>query len=69
VLILEGARKHVARRSMVEMEQAISRRPGRLMPWVVLILYGAGIGMAWNFRAVLAHRLQSVFSTLLTAFH
>lgn len=65
VLILEGARKHVARRAMAEVEQAIGRRARRLMPWVVLTLYAAGIAMAWNYRAVLAHPLQSGFGTLL----
>jgi hypothetical protein len=65
-LILEGARKHVSRRAMGEVEQAIGRRARRLMPWVLLILYGAGVGMAWNYRAVLAHPFQSGFGTLLT---
>lgn len=66
VLILEGARKHVSRRSMMEVERAVGARARRLMPWVLLLLYGAGIGMAWNYRALLAHPLQSGFATLLT---
>jgi uncharacterized protein len=66
VLILEGARKHVTRRAMAEVEQAIGRRARQLMPWVLLMLYGAGIGMAWNWRAALAQPLQSRFGTLLT---
>lgn len=66
MLILEGARKHVARRAMLEVEQAIGRRARRLLPWVLLLLYGAGIGMAWNYRSILAHPLQSGFATLLT---
>lgn len=65
VLILEGARKHVGRRAMVEVEQAVGRRARQLMPWVLVVLFGAGIGMAWNYRAVLAHPLQSGFGTLL----
>lgn len=66
VLILEGVRKNVGRRAMAEVEQAIGRRARRLMPWALLILFGAGIGLAWNYRAVLAHPLQSGFGTLLT---
>lgn len=66
VLILEGVRKQVSRRAMAEVEQAIGRRARRIMPWVLLMLYGAGIGMAWNYRAVLADPWQSGFGTLLT---
>jgi len=66
VLILEDVRKHAPRRAMAQVEQAIGRRARRLMPWAVLMLYGAGIGMAWNYRAVLAHPLQSGFGMLLT---
>lgn len=65
VLILEGARKHVDRDAMRSVEQAIGRRARRIMPWVVLVLYGAGIGMAWNYRAVLAEPWRSGFGTLL----
>lgn len=65
VLILEGTRKHVDRRVMVSMERAIGQRARRLMPWVVLVLYGAGAAMAWTYRAVLAAPFQSVFGTLL----
>lgn len=66
VFILEGVRKHVDRRVMATMEQAIGQRARRLMPWVLLVLYGAGIGMAWTYRAVLLDPFQSVFGTLLT---
>jgi uncharacterized protein len=65
VLILGGARKYVDRHSMLVVEQAIGRRAHRLMPWVVIILYGAGIGMAWNYRALLVDPLRSGFGTLL----
>src|SRR3546814_13031906 len=36
------------------------------MPWVLLVLYGAGISMAWHYRSVLAHPMDSTFATLLT---
>lgn len=65
VLILESVREQVSRRAMTEVEQAIGRRARRLMPWVVVMLYGAGIAMAWNYRAVLAHPTQSTFGGLL----
>lgn len=66
VLMLEGVRKHVPREAMRQVEGAIGRRARRIMPWVLLVLYGAGIGMAWHYRTVLAHPLDSTFATLLT---
>lgn len=66
VLILEGARRHVDRDAMRAVEQAIGKRARRIMPWVLLVLYGAGLSMAWHYRAVLAHPLHSTFGTLLT---
>ncbi|SHH54591.1 CopD family copper resistance protein [Pollutimonas bauzanensis] len=66
VLILEGIRKNVARDAMREVERAIGRRARQIMPWTLLVLYSAGIGMAWNYRAILAHPLDSSFGTLLT---
>lgn len=66
VLILEGIRQPVGREFMRTLETAIARRARRLMPWVMLVLFGAGIGMAWQYRAALAHPLASSFATLLT---
>ncbi len=66
VLILEGIRKHVGRESMREVERAIGNRARQIMPWTLLVLYGAGIGMAWHYRTILAHPFDSSFGTLLT---
>ena len=66
VLILENVRKHVPDDVMRQMERAIGNRARRLMPWVVLVLYGAGISMAWQHREELAHPLASSFGLLLT---
>jgi hypothetical protein len=66
VLILESARKHVPRDMMRTLEMAIGVRARSLMPWVLLILYSAGIAMAWHHRAALAHPLDSSFGLLLT---
>ena len=43
VLILEGARRHVSPRVMTAIEIGIGRRATRVMPWVILTLYGSGI--------------------------
>lgn len=66
VLVLEGIRKHVPHDAMKSVEVAIGRRARRFMPFVILVLYGAGIGMAWQYRAALAHPLDSSFATLLS---
>ncbi|PLC50414.1 hypothetical protein CR159_08145 [Pollutimonas subterranea] len=66
VLMLEGVRKHVSRESMREIERAIGKRARQIMPWTLLVLYSAGIGMAWHYRSVLAHPFDSAFGTMLT---
>lgn len=66
VLMLEGIRRHVPAEAMRQVEAAIGRRARRFMPFVLLVLYGAGIAMAWQHRDVLAHPLATPFATLLS---
>lgn len=66
VLILESVRKHVPRDAMRTLEIAIGTRARNLMPWVLLVLYSAGIGMAWQHRTALAHPFESSLGLLLT---
>jgi hypothetical protein len=56
----------VGRETMRTVETAIGRRARRLMPFVMAILYGAGIAMACQYRDDLAHPLSSSFATLLS---
>lgn len=65
VLILEGIRKPLGRDAMRNVELAIGKRARRIMPYVILILFLAGIGMAWQFRSALAEPFGSHFATLL----
>ncbi len=65
VLILESIREPVGREVMRTIELAIARRAKRFMPFVMLVLFGAGIGMAWQYRSALAHPLASSFALLL----
>lgn len=67
VLILESVRRHVPARAMQAVETGIGRRARRLMPWVLLVLYGSGIGLAWSYRALLAQPLQSSVALLISA--
>lgn len=66
VVILDGARRHAPAAAMRLVESGIGRRARRVMPWVLLVLYGSGLGMAWHHRAALAHPLASSFAFLLT---
>ncbi|WMD22098.1 hypothetical protein RAS12_06910 [Achromobacter seleniivolatilans] len=66
VLVLESVRKHVPRDAMRLLEVQIGTRVRKLIPWVLLVLYSAGIGMAWQHRAALAHPFSSSFGLMLT---
>lgn len=65
VLILEAVRKPVGREAMRPVEAEIGRRARRIMPFVIAVLYSAGIAMAWQYRDVLAHPFGSSFAMLL----
>jgi hypothetical protein len=66
VLILENVRKHVPREAMRAVERGIGTVARRVMPWVILLLFAAGLGMAYHHRAALAHPLASSFAFMLT---
>lgn len=66
IVILEGVRKHLPREMMREVERAIGNRAITLMPWTLLALYSAGVGLAWQYRDALAQPLSSSFGFLLT---
>ncbi|PMY38024.1 MULTISPECIES: CopD family copper resistance protein [Pseudomonas] len=66
VLFLENIRKQLPAKLMVLLEQGIADRARQLMPWVLLALFGAGLGMVWvRYLPVLAVPLASSFGTLL----
>lgn len=66
VLFLERIRKQLPAKVMVLLEQGIGRRARQLMPWVLLVLFGAGIAMVWlRYRPVLARPWETSFGTLL----
>jgi hypothetical protein len=66
VLILSTIRHAVGREAMRAVETAVGRRARRVMPYVIAVLYGAGLALAWQYRDALAHPLDSSFATLLT---
>lgn len=66
VLVLEHIRKPVGHEVMRTVEGAIGRRARQVMPFVIAVLYAAGIAMAWQYRDVLSHPFDSSFATLLS---
>ncbi|MFD2641996.1 CopD family copper resistance protein [Pseudomonas japonica] len=66
VLFIGGIRQQLPDRLMMMLEHAIGQRARRLMPWVLLVLFGAGAGMVRErYLAQLAAPLDSPFGTLL----
>lgn len=54
VVLLAGARRHLPPDVARTTEQALADRAVAVMPWVLMVLYGAGLGLAWQHRAALA---------------
>lgn len=65
VVMLEGVRKHLPQATVHAVERAIGNRATAVMPWVLLLLYVAGAGLAWQHRAALAQPLASSFGLIL----
>ncbi|PJI49218.1 MAG: hypothetical protein CTR55_07560 [Pseudomonas sp.] len=67
VLILESIHRHVPARAMKMVEGALGRRLRRVMPWVILTLFGSGLSMLHlRYAPLLADPLASPFATLLS---
>src|SRR5690554_7194806 len=65
VLMLEGIRKRLPRDTMRSVEIEIGLRARKIMPWVLLVLYTAGIALAWNYREALASPFSRPLGLLL----
>jgi hypothetical protein len=66
VVILGGIERKLPARTMLPVEQALGTRAVAVMPWVLLLLYAAGLAMAWQHRALLAQPLASSLGLLLS---
>jgi hypothetical protein len=66
VVMLQGVRKHLPQETLRALERAIGDRATAVMPWVLLTLYAAGAGLAWQHRTALAQPLAGSFGLLLT---
>ena len=66
VLMLEPLRPQLPREAMRQLESAVGQRARRVMPWVLISLYGAGVAMVWiAYAPLLADPLSSRFGLLL----
>ncbi|MEE1923919.1 hypothetical protein V0R50_17845 [Pseudomonas sp. 148P] len=66
VLFIGGIRQQLPDRLMMMLEHAIGQRARRLMPWVLLVLFGAGVGMVRErYVPQLSTPLDSPFGLLL----
>lgn len=59
VVLLAQVHSRVPKQHMLPVEQALGSRTIAIMPWVLLVLYSAGAGLAWQHRSVLAHPWDS----------
>ncbi|PWK35696.1 hypothetical protein [Pseudomonas sp. OV226] len=66
VVIWHRARQQLADTAQVTADQAIAVCSRKVLHGVVVLLYGAGISLAWRYREVLSHPLDSRFGTLLS---
>ncbi|MGE7958278.1 hypothetical protein ACQKQA_17135 [Pseudomonas sp. NPDC089530] len=65
VCIWQAARRQLASGVQMAADQAIAVRSRKVLHGVVLLLYGAGMGLAWHHRGALSQPLGSSFATLL----
>lgn len=66
VMILSRAARSLDTEPRERLSKALGQRARQVMHWVVLVLYGAGLGLAWHYRAALAAPFASSLGTLLT---
>ncbi|MDB1144949.1 MAG: hypothetical protein KGV48_001240 [Alcaligenaceae bacterium] len=67
VLLLEGVRKQVSDRFMKAFELAFGNQAVKVMPFVIIGLFGSGLGMLWLRYLPMIHApLSSSFALLLT---
>jgi hypothetical protein len=66
VMILSRAARQLPAEPREQLSKALGQRARGVMHWVILTLYGTGLALAWNFRALLVEPFASSFATLLS---
>lgn len=67
VLLLPGVRRRLPAATGRRLDMAFAAQARAVMPWVLAVLYLAGLGLAWHHRGALAQPLGSHFAMLLWA--
>lgn len=66
VAVLGRVRQQIEPSLMQQVDKAVGARLRVVLHWVVLFVYGAGIGLAWFHRQALANPFSSSFGALLS---
>ncbi|PRB74315.1 hypothetical protein [Pseudomonas sp. MYb185] len=66
VLILAPAGRRLDASVRAPVSQALGQQARRVIHVVAIVLYGAGLMLAWQYRSLLANPLSSHFATLLS---
>lgn len=66
VAVLSRVRQQIEPELVQKVDKAVGARLRVVLHWVVLFVYGAGIGLAWYHRQALADPFASSFATLLS---
>lgn len=66
VLILYPLRRGLPGPAADTLQRQVTDRVRGYVHWAALVLYGAGLGLAWHHRAALSHPLASGFGMLLS---
>jgi uncharacterized protein len=66
VIILAKVKPQLAPGAVLELERALGKRTRTVLHWVVLLVYGAGLGLAWYHRQTLSDPFASSFAMLLS---
>ena len=66
VFILAPVTANLPGQERERLSVALGQRARRVVHWVALVLYGAGLALGWHYRGVLAQPFSSHFSAVLT---
>lgn len=66
VAVLSRVRQQMEPALMATVDKAVGARLRVVLHWVVVFVYGAGIGLAWYHRQALANPFASSFGALLS---
>ncbi|MEE3635821.1 hypothetical protein CYD26_00895 [Pseudomonas sp. FFUP_PS_473] len=65
VMILSRVTRQLEQAPREQLSKALGLRARSVMRWVIPVLYGAGLGLAWQYRAVLHNPLGSSLGTMM----